>query len=84
MVRQTGQYRIISTLREEVRAFVPYPLPPVDPPLATDGLIAELLAAARIELAHLAVAGSMVRSTVWFLYDFVRKESVITSRIEGT
>ena len=84
MVRQTGQYRIISTLEEEVRAFVPYPLPPVDPPLVTDGPIAELLAAAQTELARLAVAGSMVPSTDWFLYGFVRKEAVITSRIEGT
>ena len=84
MVRQTGQHRIISTLGEEVRAFVPFPLPPTDPPLATDGPIAELLAPAQTELARLAVAGSMVPSIDWFLYGFVRKEAVITSRIEGT
>ena len=84
MARQTGQYHIISTLGEEVRAFVPYPLPPADPLLVTDGATAELLAAARTELARLAVAGSMVPSTDWFLYGFVRKEAVVTSRIEGT
>ena len=27
MVRQNGLYRITSTLGEEVRAFVPFPLP---------------------------------------------------------
>lgn len=84
MTRKTGQYRITSTLGEEVRAFVPYPLPPTDPPLVIDSLTAELLAAAQTELARLAVAGSMVPSTDWFLYGFVRKEAVITSQIEGT
>ena len=84
MVRQTGQYRIVSTLGEQVRAFVPYPLPPADPALVTAGPTAELLAAAQTELARLAVAGSMVPSTDWFLYGFVRKEAVVTSQIEGT
>ena len=84
MTRKTGQYRITSTLGEEVPAFVPYPLPPTDPPLVMDSLTAELLAAAQTELARLAVAGSMVPSNDWFLYGFVRKEAVITSQIEGT
>ena len=63
MVRQTGLFRINSALEEEVRAFVLFPLPPADPPLATGGSITELLAAARTELARLAVAGSKVQST---------------------
>ena len=84
MIRQTGQYRITSTLGVEVGAFVPYPLPPVNPPLVIDDSTAELLANAQIELARLAVAGSMVPSTGWFLYGFVWKEAVITSQIEGT
>ena len=84
MARQTGQYRITSTLGEEVRAFVPYPLPPADPPLALAGAAVEIEAAAMAALARLAVAGSMVVSTDWFLYGFVRKEAVVTSQIEGT
>ncbi len=84
MVRPTGQYRATSTLGEQVRAFVPYPLPPADPPLVMDGPASELLAAAKTELARLAVAGSMVPSTDWLLYGFVRKEAVVTSQIEGT
>ena len=36
------------------------------------------------ELARLAVAGSMVPTSDWFLYGFVRKEAVVTSQIEGT
>lgn len=67
-----------------MRAFVPYPLPPGDPPLALAGAAAELEAAAMAALARLAVAGSMVLSIDWFLYGFVRKEAVVTSQIEGT
>ena len=84
MARQTGQYRIVSTLGEEARAFVPYPLPPTDPPLAMDSPTSELHAAAQTALTRLQVAGMMVPSTDWFLYGFVRKEAVITSQIEGT
>ncbi len=84
MTRQTGQYRMTNNLGEEVRAFVPYPLPPVDPPLVMDGATTELHAAAQTALARLAVAGRMIPSTDWFLYGFVRKEAVVTSQIEGT
>ena len=84
MNRRTGRYHISSILGEEVRAFVPYPLPPADPPLVIDGHSAELHADAQTALARLAVAGTMVPSTDWFLYGFVRKEAVITSQIEGT
>ncbi len=84
MPRQTGRYRITSTLGEQVRAFVPYPLPPTDPPLAMDAAAAQLHADALAALSRLAVAGAMVPDTDWFLYGFVRKEAVITSQIEGT
>ena len=49
-----------------------------------DGPTEELHDAARTSLARLDVAGSMVPSTDWFLYGFVRKEAVVTSQIEGT
>ncbi|MDE2998157.1 MAG: Fic family protein [Gemmatimonadota bacterium] len=84
MPRVTGQYRIVSTLCEEVRAFVPFPLPPGDPPLAFDGRTIGLHDAANAALVRLRIAGVMVPSTEWFLFGFVRKEAVITSRIEGT
>ena len=69
---------------EQVRAFVPDPLPPANPPLALRGPVGELHAGALAALSRLAVAGTMVPSTDWFLYGFVRKEAVITSQIEGT
>lgn len=84
MTRQTGRYRITRTAEEEVRAFVPFPLPPTDPPLTMDGPTSDLHTAAMTELARLAVAGSVVPNPDWFLYGFVRKEAVVTSQIEGT
>ena len=67
---------------EQVRAFVPDPLPPANPPLALRGPAGELHAGALAALSRLAVAGTMVPSTDWFLYGFVRKEAVVTSQIE--
>ena len=84
VARETGRYHVTSVLGERVRAFVPYPLPPADPPLAIDGSTAELHAATEAAVSRLAVAGAMVPDTGWFLYGFVRKEAVLTSQIEGT
>jgi Fic family protein len=84
MPRQTGHYRIARFAGEEVRAFVPLPLPPADPPLILEGPLAHALSAATASLGRLAVAAEMVASPEWFLYGFVRKEALITSQIEGT
>lgn len=84
MPRETGRYRVTKVHEEQVRAFLPHPLPPAKPPLAIEGERAELHVAALTALARLSVAGSMVPSTDWFLYGFVRKEAVLTSQIEGT
>ncbi len=84
MARQSGQYCITRTFEEELRAFVPHQLPPTNPALVLDGPTEELHDAALTALARLDVSGSMVPSTDWFLYGFVRKEAVVTSQIEGT
>ena len=84
MTRTTGRYQVTGTLGEQVRAFVPHPLPPADPPLLLDDYMVELNAAAQAAVTRLAVAGTMVPDTGWFFYGFVRKEAVITSQIEGT
>ena len=83
MARNTGRYGITRTMGEDVRAFVPDPLTPANPPLAMHGPALELHAGALAALSRLAVAGMMVPSTDWFLYGFVRKEAVLTSQIEG-
>ncbi len=84
MPRQTGRYRVTNAHGEQVRAFIPYPLPPAKPRLVVEGKSAELHAAAQTALARLGVAAALVPSTDWFLYGFVRKEAVLTSQIEGT
>ena len=82
--RTTGKYERIVTGDEEVAAFVPYPLPPADPPLVQGPALAARLASAEQALARLDLAGEMVPSLDWFIYAFVRKEAVLSSQIEGT
>jgi Fic family protein len=84
MARATGRELITRVSGEEVRAFVPVPLPPADPPLVLEGSLAVLHAEALAALGRLAVAGAMVPSTGWFVYGFVRKEALVSSEIEGT
>ena len=84
MKRNTGTYRVSTAGGEEVRSFIPHPLPPRRPPLLIDEALQALLASANAAVAQLAVAGKMVPSAEWFLYGFVRKEAVISSQIEGT
>jgi len=84
MARVTGRYERTAVAGEEVRAFVPQPLPPADPPLSLDSEVLALLGRAERELSRLELAGEMVPSVDWFIYGFVRKEAVISSQIEGT
>lgn len=84
MPRTTGSYVRVSTVDEAFRAFVPSPLPPHGPPLVVDGDLASLHTAALAALGRLDVAATMVPDADWFLYGFVRKESLLTSEIEGT
>jgi len=84
MPRETGTYRTSTTHGETVRAFVPHPLPPADPPLAVEGELADRHADAVAAIGRLRVAGAMVPDPGWFLYGFVRKEAVLSSQIEGT
>jgi Fic family protein len=69
---------------EEVRAFVPHPLPPRDPPLEIAGDLQVQLRAAEEALVRLDLAGALVPDLEWFIYGFVRKEAVLSSQIEGT
>jgi Fic family protein len=83
-LRVTGRTVKKTLAGEEVTTFLPYPLPPRDPPLAVDGARAVLLVRANQALARLEIAGEMVPSVDWFIYAFVRKEAVLSSQIEGT
>ena len=82
--RATGRYERSTVGGEEVAAFVPHALPPVDPPVVVAGALAERLRTAEQALVRLELAGEMVPSLDWFIYAFVRKEAVLSSQIEGT
>ena len=84
MKRKTGEYERSTVTGEEVSAFIPYPLPPRDPPLDLDGELALLLARASEQVRLLDLAGDLVPSVEWFVYAFVRKEAVLSAQIEGT
>lgn len=83
MRRTTGHYVTTSVGDERVRAFVPEPLPP-SPAIKMDTNFNNLLAEASLELEKLNVASALVQSPEWFIYGFVRREAVLSSRIEGT
>jgi Fic family protein len=83
-MRQTGEHERSTVTGEEVNAFIPFPLPPRDPPLELDDDLAQLLARASEQLRLLDLAGDLVPSVEWFVYAFVRKEAVLSAQIEGT
>ncbi|HQP34196.1 MAG TPA: Fic family protein [Polyangiaceae bacterium] len=82
--RITGRYERTTFGGEEVAAFVPFALPPADPPIELNDRLAARLRLASQALVRLELAGEMVPSLDWFIYGFVRKEAVISSQIEGT
>ena len=83
MPRTTGRYAVTTTLGEAVRAFVPHPLPPADPPLAKESF-SDLNHQAEMALARLAGVSGLAPSVDWLLYSAIRKEALLTSQIEGT
>jgi Fic family protein len=63
------------------RAFVPHPLPPQ---LESDPAAARLGAEAERALGRLAGVGTTLRNPFILINPFVRREAVLSSRIEGT
>jgi Fic family protein len=84
MKRKTqGRYVTSSTGSEEVRAFVPAPLPP-KPPIAEAPMLREKFDNALLALGNLDSVATLLPATSMFLYMYVRKEAVLSSMIEGT
>jgi Fic family protein len=79
----TGEYVVKKYGDEEVRAFVPFPLPP-KPPLSIDPSLREELDRALLSLGRLDSAAALLPDIDLFLYTYVRKEAVLSSQIEGT
>ncbi|WP_045217653.1 Fic family protein [Desulfonatronovibrio magnus] len=79
---RTGTYFSTAAGGEKVCAFIPDPLPPV-PPLSMDGETISLLADAALALGRLSSL-RLAPDYNLFLYQYVRKEAVLSSKIEGT
>ncbi len=71
VIRTTGGYY----------AFVPNPLPPE---LAWDSSLASLMSRADLALGTLSGLGETLPNPHLLLYPFIRREAVLSSRIEGT
>ena len=84
MRRKTqGHYEVSSTVGERVRAFVPSPLPPM-PDIQWNPALRSLFDEALLALGRLDSVSSLLPDTALFQYMYVRKEAVLSSKIEGT
>lgn len=81
--RGIGRYEVTSVGGEQVRAFVPTPLPPA-PPLVLNGPLQQTLERAVLALGRLDGVSALLPDKSLFLYAYVRKEAVLSSQIEGT
>jgi len=79
----TGRYEVTSVGGEQVRAFLPRPLPP-DPPLELSSARQRLLERATLALGRLDSVTLLLPDPDLFLYVYVRREAVLSSQIEGT
>ena len=78
-----GRYQTVSTIGENVKAFIPNPLPPI-PELEVTGVLHKKLDDAAFLLGKLDGASNLLPDVGLFLYMFIRKEAVLSSMIEGT
>ena len=78
-----GHYVKVSTVGEEVRAFVPDPLPPT-PPIQWTPELQNKFDQALLALGRLDSVSTLLPDAPLFLYMYVRKEAVLSSMIEGT
>src|SRR5262245_60530137 len=80
---ETGKYSITNVGGEQVRAFVPDPLPPV-PAVSFDARLQPALEAAGLAVGRLDGVSAFLPDKSLFIYTYVRKEAVLSSQIEGT
>jgi Fic family protein len=83
MERSTGEYLTCTTAGESYRAFLPVPLPP-EPPLEFNGELVSRLEQANRAIGRLDGMADLLPDIQLFLYQYVRKEAVLSSQIEGT
>jgi len=80
---RTGEYFITTAPGEKVKAFIPFPLPP-KPSIHISAKLLALLEKASLTIGKLdSLAMNMPDSSI-ILYQYIRKEAVLSSQIEGT
>ncbi len=82
LLKRQGRYVLVSTTGESFKAYVPPPLPP-EPSLQMEGLL-PLLERATQAIGRLDGIVSVLPDIRLFLYQYVRKEALLSSQIEGT
>ena len=80
---EIGRYETTNVSGEQVRAFVPVPLPP-NPALALEDSLQQQLEAASLAVGRLDAVSTLLPDEALFLYSYARKEAVLSSQIEGT
>lgn len=78
-----GRFVHRATAPEPFDAFVPSPLPP-DPIIELGGARSERLSTATLALGRLDGVFIVLPDKLHFLYQYVRKEAILSSQIEGT
>ena len=79
----TGKYDVTAVGGEQVRAFLPQPLPPV-PAISFEAGLQRALEAAVLAIGRLDGVAVLLPDKSLFLYTYIRKEAVLSSQIEGT
>lgn len=79
----TGEYAITTVGGEQIRAFIPHPLPP-RPALEISSASQRLLEQATLAVGRLDSISLLLSDPNIFLYAYVRREAVLSSQIEGT
>lgn len=83
MMRATGRYLPSRLNGQAYQAFLPAPLPP-DPPLSMDQDLVTRRDRALVALGELKGVSRVLPDARLFLYQYVRKEALLSSQIEGT
>jgi Fic family protein len=78
----TGRYEVNSSTGEEVRAFIPDPLPPAALDLLTSDHA--LMEQANRALGRLDGFARVLPDPALLVYGYIRREAVLSSQIEGT
>jgi len=87
MKRKSGDYVTQAVTGESYQAYMPAPLPP-EPPLVLDSRLLQLMEQSNRALGRLDGISRVWPNSRHFLnqllYQYVRKEAVLSSQIEGT